>query len=147
MTKNDEGVVINLPITPVDPDVIEQIQRKADGSYQVQCNGYPYHATQQQTPEIYEKVLLLIEQGEPVTEFIEPVPEVPDPQEAANQEYNRLRAVADFAIAPLQDAVDIGEGTEAELLTLKAWKKYRVALSRVHEQEGYPQKIDWPVTP
>ena len=147
MTTNDEGVVIDLPITPVDPDVIEQIQRKADGSYLVQCNGYPYHATQQQTPEIYEKVLLLIEQGESVTEFIEPAPKVPDPQEAANQEYSRLRAMADFAIAPLQDAVDIGEGTEAELLTLKAWKKYRVALSRVHEQEGYPQKIDWPVTP
>ncbi|WP_433739838.1 tail fiber assembly protein [Pseudomonas putida] len=59
----------------------------------------------------------------------------------------KCRTVADKAIAPLQDAVDIDEATDAEVLLWKAWKKYRVALNRVPEQLGYPATIDWPVAP
>ncbi len=54
------------------------------------------------------------------------------------------RAAADSAIAPLQDAVDLDDATEAEVAALKAWKKYRVALNRLPEQPGYPTDIDWP---
>jgi len=57
------------------------------------------------------------------------------------------RAAADKAIAPLQDAVDIDEATDAEVALLKAWKKYRVALNRLPDQAGYPATIDWPVAP
>lgn len=57
------------------------------------------------------------------------------------------RAVADFAIDPLQDAVDLDEATEAEAAELKAWKKYRIALIRVPDQPGYPDTIDWPAPP
>lgn len=57
------------------------------------------------------------------------------------------RAVADTAIAPLQDAVDIDEATPDEESRLRLWKKYRVALSRVPEQESYPNSIDWPAPP
>jgi hypothetical protein len=57
------------------------------------------------------------------------------------------RAVADAAIAPLQDAVDIDDATDAETALLKAWKKYRVALNRLPEQAGYPTTVDWPTVP
>lgn len=57
------------------------------------------------------------------------------------------RAAADVAIAPLQDAVDIGEATDEETALLTAWKKYRVLLNRVPAQAGYPATIDWPVAP
>lgn len=57
------------------------------------------------------------------------------------------RAVADAAIAPLQDAVELDEATEAEAMLLKEWKRYRVALSRLPEQEGYPTDVDWPALP
>ncbi|QVL21567.1 tail fiber assembly protein [Pseudomonas qingdaonensis] len=57
------------------------------------------------------------------------------------------RGVADSAIAPLQDAVDLDDATEAEATALKAWKKYRVALNRLPEQAGYPTDIDWPAPP
>ncbi|WP_236247827.1 tail fiber assembly protein [Pseudomonas mosselii] len=57
------------------------------------------------------------------------------------------RAQADQAIAPLQDAVDLDEATEAEALRLKEWKRYRVALNRLPEQPGYPAVIDWPAPP
>lgn len=59
----------------------------------------------------------------------------------------KRRAVADDAIAPLQDAFDVDDATAAELALLTAWKKYRVALNRLPEQPGYPNTIDWPVVP
>ncbi|MCE1090856.1 tail fiber assembly protein [Pseudomonas monteilii] len=30
---------------------------------------------------------------------------------------------------------------------LTAWKRYRVALSRLSEQAGWPTEIDWPAQP
>ncbi|WP_288855780.1 tail fiber assembly protein [uncultured Pseudomonas sp.] len=82
---------------------------------------------------------------------LEQVPELPpivvDPLESAQAEIIRLRAVADYAVAPLQDAVDVDEATEAEVASLKAWKKYRVALSRVPDQEQYPDAVEWPIAP
>lgn len=44
---------------------------------------------------------------------------------------NNLLAAATLAIAPLQDAVDIGEATPEEEALLLLWKKYRVAVNRV----------------
>ncbi|CAI3806596.1 hypothetical protein GLGCALEP_04266 [Pseudomonas sp. MM221] len=65
----------------------------------------------------------------------------------AQTESARLRKIADETIAPLQDAVELDEATEAEAALLKEWKRYRVALSRLPEQEGYPSDIDWPAPP
>lgn len=62
-------------------------------------------------------------------------------------EQAQRRAVADAAIAPLQDAVELDEATEAEAALLKEWKRYRVALSRLPDQEGYPNDIEWPAPP
>ncbi|MFV2948029.1 tail fiber assembly protein [Pseudomonas japonica] len=59
----------------------------------------------------------------------------------------RRRGIADASIAPLQDAVDLNEATEAESALLKEWKRYRVALNRLPEQPGYPSGIDWPAPP
>lgn len=67
--------------------------------------------------------------------------------DAVATESTKRRAVADKAIAPLQDAVDIDDATAADVLLLTAWKKYRVALNRLPEQPGYPSVIDWPVAP
>lgn len=53
----------------------------------------------------------------------------------------------DAMILPLQDMLDIGEGTPQIEARLLAWKRYRVALSRVNEQAGYPVDVDWPVVP
>jgi len=58
-----------------------------------------------------------------------------------------LRVAADAAIAPLQDALDLEEAREVEIALLKEWKRYRVSLSRLAEQPGYPELIDWPMSP
>ncbi|MFD2641876.1 tail fiber assembly protein [Pseudomonas japonica] len=65
----------------------------------------------------------------------------------AAAEITQRRGIADAAIVPLQDAIDLDEATEAELALLKEWKRYRVALNRLPEQPGYPATIDWPVPP
>ncbi|MDF9617033.1 tail fiber assembly protein [Pseudomonas entomophila] len=57
------------------------------------------------------------------------------------------RAGADSAIAPLQDAVDLDDATDAEAALLKEWKRYRIALNRLPDQLGYPNTIDWPAPP
>ena len=44
---------------------------------------------------------------------------------------NALLADATLQIAPLQDAVDLGDATPAEVALLNAWKQYRVAVNRV----------------
>lgn len=81
----------------------------------------------------------------PLPEPPEPVPA--DPLQQAHEEAARLRAIADAAIAPLQDAVDLEEATELEAAMLKDWKRYRVALNRLPDQVGYPTDITWPALP
>ncbi|MFD4837643.1 tail fiber assembly protein [Achromobacter sp. NPDC058515] len=58
-----------------------------------------------------------------------------------------LMSMAASAIAPLQDAVDLGIATEEEAELLRQWKTYRVLLNRAAEQEGYPGEVKWPVSP
>ena len=66
---------------------------------------------------------------------------------SAIQARDELLRTAAIRIAPLQDAVDIGEATAAEEQQLLAWKKYRVALNRITEQQGFPTAIEWPDVP
>lgn len=59
-------------------------------------------------------------------------------------EKSRLMAEATNVIDPLQDAVDFGIATEAEISSLTEWRKYRVLLNRVDPDES---SIVWPVVP
>lgn len=52
---------------------------------------------------------------------------------------------ANRAIVPLQDAVDIGIATDAEIARLAEWKGYRVELSRIDTSKS--PDITWPVRP
>lgn len=62
----------------------------------------------------------------------------------AEAEYQKqaLLNEATVAIAPLQDAVDLGIATDAEREQLKAWKEYRVQVNRVDVGGG--EEIEWP---
>lgn len=60
----------------------------------------------------------------------------------ASREKERLMALATVAIAPLQDAVELGIATAEETAALSEWKKYRVLLMRVDTT-----KPAWPTPP
>lgn len=76
-----------------------------------------------------------------------PSPPVEQFREMALSERDRGLSVAALRIAPLQDAVDLDDASEADLAELKKWKQYRVALNRIELQAGFPTNIDWPVLP
>lgn len=65
----------------------------------------------------------------------------------AQAEILRLRFAADQAITPLQDAVELGRADQAKKDLLRAWKNYRIDLTEVPDQAGYPTEIDWPAPP
>lgn len=58
---------------------------------------------------------------------------------------SQLMSAATSAIAPLQDAVDIGLDTQEEAALLLAWKKYRALLNRV--DATLVGDISWPEVP
>lgn len=60
---------------------------------------------------------------------------------------DKLLAMATLRINPLQDAVDLDDATDADTALLKKWKQYRVAVNRIPDQDGFPNKIDWPLQP
>lgn len=136
-----------VPEVQASGPIIDNIQRRPDGTYVVAYNGFPYHATPDATPDVYELVVEMIEDGAEVIDYVGPEVAQPSPEEVAIGEYTRRRAIADTRIAPLQDAVDLDDASAQEVAALKAWKQYRVALSRVAGQPGYPDAVEWPVAP
>ncbi|SUC29686.1 tail fiber assembly protein [Providencia rettgeri] len=60
----------------------------------------------------------------------------------AEQQKQSLLAESNSAIAPLQDAVDLGMATDKEKAQLTAWKRYWVLLNRV--DTSLAPDIDWP---
>ncbi|MNQ79781.1 Caudovirales tail fiber assembly protein [compost metagenome] len=68
----------------------------------------------------------------------------------AQQQRQALISEASQEIAVLTDALDpdiISEPSAEDQVKLIAWKAYRVALSKVDQQPGYPQAITWPPRP
>ncbi|MNO06414.1 Caudovirales tail fiber assembly protein [compost metagenome] len=54
---------------------------------------------------------------------------------------------AGLAVAPLQDAVDLDLATAQQVEQLGLWKLYRIELSEVPQQSGWPRDIAWPKRP
>lgn len=68
--------------------------------------------------------------------------------EQAQTEKTARIAHATTMIAPLQDMVDLGEATPEEESELLAWKRYRIALTRITSTTaGWPASIVWPEMP
>lgn len=65
----------------------------------------------------------------------------------AQRKRDALLVLAALRIDPLQDAVELGEAGEDDAALLLKWKKYRVDVSRIDRQPGFPSAIAWPVEP
>jgi hypothetical protein len=74
-------------------------------------------------------------------------PMTPDKAAIAYSMRDSLLAVAALRIAPLQDAVDLGNATEETRTSLGKWKQYRIDLSGIGRQSGFPADIQWPLSP
>lgn len=65
----------------------------------------------------------------------------------AREDRDALLGVATLRMDPLKDAVELDVATPGEVVALKAWREYRVALNRLELQAGFPASIDWPPVP
>lgn len=89
------------------------------------------------------KKLVRGDDGLPVA--VDPPPPTDDEIKTINTNTrDALLAAATLAIAPLQDAVDLDEATDADTALLKQWKQYRVAVNRVDLTQASPA---WPAAP
>lgn len=90
------------------------------------------------------KVITPGDDGRPV--LTDPAPPTDEELIAqANSRIKSLMAYATSAIAPLQDAEDLGIQTDEEAAMLKAWKTYRVMLSRVTPEDKKASLPEMPV--
>lgn len=107
---------------------------------------YEYDAAQVAAGIVRDGLVAMTE--EEVEEHL--APPVLSPEQLAVNALNkrdRHLEVAALRIAPLQDAVDLGEASENEEQSLLAWRRYRVAVNRISLQTGFPFDIDWPAPP
>ncbi|HAU4888774.1 tail fiber assembly protein [Aeromonas hydrophila] len=78
---------------------------------------------------------------------VEVIP-VPPPTEAEQQaRLDALLKQATNAMAPLLDAEALGIISETEREQLTAWQRYRVALYRLPQGDGWPTEVSWPEVP
>ncbi|KGT95249.1 hypothetical protein NG99_04305 [Erwinia typographi] len=89
------------------------------------------------------KVLTCVS-GQPLWEDA-PAPSQEERVATAEQRRAELRLIADKAVEPLQDAVDLNMATDAEIASLNAWKQYRVYLNRT--DISLAPDIAWPEIP
>ncbi|MFB3237232.1 tail fiber assembly protein [Aeromonas salmonicida] len=76
------------------------------------------------------------------------VPPAYVPSEAEQQrKLDTLQADAALRIAPLQDAKELNMATPEELARLDALQRYRIALMRLPQSDGWPTEVSWPEAP
>ena len=138
----DELVDVEFPVTNDDGDTIAPDEVRS------------VHISDRFHPD-FVAALVLVPEGQVVApgdsydgESFGPPPERPAPTAAeVLAQRDALLAVAALRIAPLQDALDMDEATDDELERLTEWKRYRVDLNRVEQQDGFPADVEWPKAP
>lgn len=119
----------------------------------------PFSASPDDVEEHGRLLFLNAKNGEygPVAEYAAPVPTAESVRlqvsNLTTESTNQINALQQ-EVNTLQDAVDMEMATDAEAarlaaakLSLTAWKKYRIYLSRVEAQAGFPTSVEWPVKP
>lgn len=122
--------------------------------YQSSENGWPENIVAISDDE-YQLLIEGMRQGLIIVADKSGLPQLADMQEKemthdeliaqAEETRAQLMSEANQRIIPLQDASDLGIATDEELAQLKAWKTYRVLLSRVDTSTA--PDIEWPKAP
>jgi hypothetical protein len=123
---------------------IENIQRKSDGSYVVSFRGYPFHVTVAETPDVYALVLAQIEDGAPVSDYVDPSSGEVSPEEVARRELIWVASElhnAGLEICKHEDADPLSHGTE------QAWRTYRRELRAWANNSLFPNVENRPFSP
>lgn len=138
-------------------DTISDIRVRDDGTYVVNLNGMSYHVTEDDNPELWMTVRDMVATGSLATPVFDNKPPAPTADQMLTQLTQEATGQVDtiaLRVSILQDAVDMEMATDEEVASLAqakteltAWKRYRVLLSRVEAQPGFPETIAWPEKP
>lgn len=138
-----KGINLSIPDDVIPVDESEYARITADGCFMPNREGEPIKSerrpSQYHTWDGYSWVI--DEAGLKALEDEHQRQLVSD----ANAKKTVLMTEAAERIAPLQDASDLGIATNEELAQLKAWKTYRVLLSRVDVSKA--PDVEWPEKP
>ncbi|TBM28250.1 tail fiber assembly protein [Hafnia paralvei] len=138
-----KGINLSIPDDVIPVDESEYARITADGCFMPNREGEPIKS--ERRPSQYHtwdgSCWVIDEAGLKALEDEEQRQLVSD----ANAKKTVLMTEAAERIAPLQDASDLGIATNEELAQLKAWKTYRVLLSRV--DTSIAPNIEWPLKP
>lgn len=72
---------------------------------------------------------------------------VADAASAAKAQRDTLVRAANQATVGMTDAFIAGLLSDEDTMTFKAFAAYKLALSKIEQQPGYPTSIDWPTSP
>lgn len=115
-------------------------------SWAVRKDGYGWRAVSDKKEIEKFETYLATTDGPPPDPL--PVPETADQLMARiTGEIDSILTSAALRIAPLQDAVDLGDASDKDIADLKSWKQYRVEISRLPSRDGFPDIITWPTAP
>jgi hypothetical protein len=125
---------------------IEDIYLKSDGSYLVTLDGYPYHATEAETPEVYYAVRSLIDSGVQCQAYTPPVT-----SDAEIQRNERLWRDAEIQRVSWlrerhRDQLDMGLKTALSSEQFSALLDYIQALRDWPQVDSFPATAKRPVT-
>ncbi|NWC92610.1 MULTISPECIES: phage tail assembly chaperone [unclassified Pseudomonas] len=146
MDKQEDAVTEYVePVAPAAQ--VGDIQRRKDNSYTVTLNGYPFHVTEQDTPEVYQQVLADIAAGASVTDYADPVPS--DEQLAATARAWRDGeiSVSQWLVDRHRDQVEAGAATTLTADQFSALLVYRQALRDWPAVTDFPADATKPAAP
>ncbi|MDP9524719.1 phage tail assembly chaperone [Pseudomonas protegens] len=117
--------------------VIKNIKSMSDGTFIIELNGYPFHATAPETPEVFDFVKAMIDRGEPVTDYVAP-PHVDDqPRQARTWRDGEIERVK-WLRERHRDEIDRNRST-----TLSG-EQFGQLLDYIQALRDWPQSADFP---
>ena len=136
----DDLIFPYLPTLEDSKPDISNIQRKTDNSFIVDFNGLPFHATQIDTPDVYQLVLNAIEAGQTTTEYRETMP-TPEALEALERAWrdSELESVK-WLRERHRDEQDIESATSLNN------EQFRALLDYIQALRHWPQSPEFPAS-
>ena len=130
--------------------IYKNIQKKEDGSFIVEKDGFPYHIpNNEEFKEEYDLINKYIQDNPDVcTDYVEPVcePSQKEKEDMVRVKRDSLIQEADIMLLKYAEQVELGIITANETYRLDLLE-YKQALRDIPEQKAFPENVEYPELP